>query len=92
MKTRFCFLLLAGIWFSPFQKLQAQPYLVTPALPSIPNKTFSITAYGAVGDNATDNTAAIQNAINAAKNAGGGKVIVPAGVFYVWPLAVYKQF
>src|SRR2546421_447117 len=68
MKTRFCFLLLAGIGFSNFQKLQAQPDLVTPALPSIPNRTFSITAYGAMGDNATDNTAAIQNAINTAKD------------------------
>jgi polygalacturonase len=92
MKTRFCFLLLAGIWFSPFQKLQAQPDLVTPALPSIPNKTFSITAYGAVGDNATDNTAAIQNAINAAKNAGGGKVIVSAGVFMCGPLQFTSNF
>ena len=86
MKTRFCFLLLAGILFSTFQKLQAQPDLVTPALPSIPDKIFNITAYGAKSGNATDNTVSIQNAINAAKDAGGGKVIVPAGVFMCGPL------
>ena len=86
MKTHFRFLLLAGIWGSAFQKLQAQPDLVTPTLPSIPDKTFSITAYGAKSDNATDNTVAIQNAINSAKDAGGGKVIVPAGVFMCGPL------
>jgi polygalacturonase len=86
MRTRFCFLLLSIICFSAFQKLQAQSKLVTPALPSIPNKIFKITTYGAVGDNTKDNTAAIQNAINAAKDAGGGKVIVPAGVFMCGPL------
>src|SRR5947208_3331139 len=86
MKTRFCFLLLSAIGFSAFQKLQAQSELVTPALPSIPNKIFNITTYGAVGNNTTDNTAAIQNAINAAKDVGGGKVILPAGVFMCGPL------
>lgn len=86
MKTHFYFLLSAGICFSFFQKLQAQPDLAIPDLPSIPNNTFNITAYGAKGDNAADNTASIQNAINAAKDAGGGKVIVPAGVFMCGPL------
>ena len=37
--------------------------------------------YGARGDGATDDTAAIQNAINAAFNAGGGEVYLPCGTY-----------
>src|SRR5580658_4790981 len=40
--------------------------------------TFNVTTYGAVGDSATDNTTAIQNALNAANTAGGGIVLIPA--------------
>ena len=50
----------------------------SPPKPTIPNATFDITAYGAVGDGTTDNSAAIQATINAANAAGGGIVVVPA--------------
>jgi polygalacturonase len=86
MKIRCYFFLAAVICFSGFQNLKAQTGFVTPALPSIPNKVFMITAFGATGDNQADNTTAIQNTINAASAAGGGKVIVPAGVFISGPL------
>jgi len=42
---------------------------------------FSITDYGAVGDSTTLNTEAIQSAIDAAFEKGGGRVIVPSGKF-----------
>ena len=42
-------------------------------------KVFDVTAYGAVGDGVTLNTAAIQAAIDACTP--GGKVLIPQGVF-----------
>lgn len=57
-----------------------------PALPVIPNQTFVITNYGAIGDGLTTNTTAIQNAINAANTGGGGTVEIPAGTFLCGPL------
>src|SRR5205085_5860342 len=44
-------------------------------------RDFDVTAYGASGDNARDNTAAFRDAIAACAGAGGGRVIVPDGVF-----------
>lgn len=52
--------------------------LLSIALPSIPARTFSVLSYGAVANGSTNNATAIQNAINAAKNAGGGTVEFPA--------------
>ncbi|HKI69099.1 MAG TPA: glycosyl hydrolase family 28 protein, partial [Verrucomicrobiae bacterium] len=68
----------------------------TPTLPSInTNNVVTITdsPYNAVGDGATDNTAAIQNAINAAAAlSGGGTVRVPApGLFLSGPLSLKSK-
>ncbi|MEQ8705738.1 MAG: glycosyl hydrolase family 28 protein [Phaeodactylibacter sp.] len=45
------------------------------------NGAFRITDYGAVGDGTTLTTQAIQAAIDAAAEAGGGRVIVPPGKY-----------
>lgn len=54
---------------------------VTPSTVSDFLPVFNVTTYGAIGDGSTDNTTAVQNAINAAYSAGGGIVYVPQGTF-----------
>ncbi|HVU36771.1 MAG TPA: glycoside hydrolase family 28 protein [Opitutales bacterium] len=49
--------------------------------PEFPARDFLITDYGAKADGSTDCTDAIRRAIEACHAAGGGRVIVPQGVF-----------
>ncbi len=55
-------------------------------LPHFQNKSFNIKEYGAVGDGHTMNTVAFQKTINACSKAGGGKVIVPPGLWLTGPI------
>ncbi len=59
---------------------------IKPDLPKIPDRTFSIRDHGAKGDGVTDDTAALQATIDAARTAGGGIVEVPAGDYLSGPL------
>ncbi|SFD63700.1 Glycosyl hydrolases family 28 [Chitinophaga sp. CF118] len=65
MKPVFLFVMLSVVTF----KLAAQ------------QKIYNIVAYGAKADGKTNNTSAIQNAIDKAASSGGGQVLVPAGKF-----------
>ena len=58
---------------------------VKPALPAIPDRTFVLTDFGAVGDGRTLNTEAFPKAIAAVEKAGGGRLVVPKGVFRTLP-------
>lgn len=49
--------------------------------PSFPERDFDITTYRAVGDGATDCTDAFKQAIDDCHAAGGGRVIIPDGIF-----------
>ncbi len=61
------------------------------ALPRIPARTVRITDHGARGDGTTLNTAAIAAAIDACFKAGGGRVVVPRGVFLTGPLELKSR-
>jgi polygalacturonase len=61
---------------------------VKPALPVIPSRTFALVDFGAVGDGKTLNTDAFKKAIAAVEQAGGGKLVVPKGVFRTLPFVL----
>ncbi|MCL6524047.1 MAG: glycoside hydrolase family 28 protein [Thermoflavifilum sp.] len=59
-----------------------------PAQPKFPKDTFDIRKYGALPDGRTINTQAIQAAIDACSQAGGGVVLVPDGFWLTGPLVL----
>jgi len=92
--TRIALILL--LVFVNFKSLRAG-YYSTPAVPNInTNNVIVVTnaAYGAVGDGATTNTAAIQAAIARAaaggltNGASGGTVEIPPGIYLCGPLTM----
>jgi len=66
---------------------QDDPWGQVPAIlarikpPVFPSRDFDVTAFGAVGNNTTDNTEAFRTAIAACVRGGGGRVVVPKGEF-----------
>src|SRR5262245_3946814 len=56
--------------------------------PAFPGRDFDVTAFGAVGNNTTDNTEAFRNAIAACVRGGGGRVVVPKGEFLTGAIAL----
>lgn len=49
----------------------------------ISQRVYNVKNYGAVGDGSTDDTAAIQSAINACFSGGGGIVYFPVGIYII---------
>ena len=54
--------------------------------PTFPNRTFNIRDFGAIGDGKTMNTESIARAISACVKAGGGRVVIPAGIWATGPI------
>ncbi len=54
--------------------------------PVFPARDFPIDRFGAKGDGRTDATAALRDAIEACRRAGGGRVVVPPGIFLTGPI------
>ncbi|MBK9991724.1 MAG: glycoside hydrolase family 88 protein [Verrucomicrobia bacterium] len=84
--------ILAGIELEKLFKLEPSGWDKVPAIlsrikpPQFPDRDFAITQFGATSDGTSDSTAAIAAAIAACHQAGGGRVVVPAGVFVTGPI------
>jgi polygalacturonase len=80
-------------WLAPAspQSKSAARAEITAALPVIPAARFQLTDFGAVGDGKTLDTAAFEKAIAAIKAAGGGHLIVPAGVYKTLPFKLASR-
>lgn len=51
-------------------------------------KIFNIRDFGALGDGESDDTTAIQQAIDKCNEAGSGRVLCPAGTYFIRPLVL----
>jgi polygalacturonase len=54
--------------------------------PSFPDREFVITDFGAVNDGVSLNTESINRAIESCHAAGGGRVVIPSGVWVTGPI------
>lgn len=72
-------------------RLQVPDILKHVAVPKFPNRELSVTDFGAVGDGATDCTAAFARAIAALSAKGGGKLVVPPGIWLTGPLKFHSN-
>ena len=57
-------------------------------LPAIPSYTVTLTDFDAVGDGVTDNTEAFRKAFEALEKRGGGKLVVPDGIWLTGPIGL----
>jgi hypothetical protein len=65
---------------------------VEDAAASPPPTVFDVTSYGAQGDGTTDDSNAIQAAIDAANSIGGGTIVFPTGIFLITrALTIYSN-
>lgn len=71
---------------SPWDK--TSEILARISAPAFPDGEFPVTKYGARGDGTTDCTDAIARAIDACTKAGGGRVVIPAGIFLTGPVVL----
>jgi hypothetical protein len=73
----------AGIQSSKLSFTQSGAGAVQRAVEAKLKDTVSVKDFGAVGNGATDDTAAIQAAIDTTSAAGGGVVLIPAGTYNI---------
>ena len=65
---------------------QADDIIAGIARTDFPNRDFPVLEFGGKGDGKADNTDAIARAITACADAGGGRVVIPAGRFNTGPV------
>jgi polygalacturonase len=68
------------------------PFVMPPIkLPVFPSRIINIKDFGALGDGHTTNTEAFANAIAACAQAGGGRVLVPPGIWLTGPIRLASK-
>ncbi len=70
----------------PIAPIQAPFPMPQLARPVFPDRIVNIRDHGAIADGTTKNTAAFAQAIQACADAGGGRVLVPAGRWFTGPI------
>jgi polygalacturonase len=66
-------------------------FVTSHAIAAEPVRDFNILDYGAVADGKTLNTDAFHSAMQACATAGGGRVVVPRGVFLTGPIQMMSH-
>ena len=56
--------------------------------PSIPSRSVSVADFGGVGDGVTLNTESFAKAFEELERQGGGRVVVPAGIWFTGPIGL----
>lgn len=74
----------AGDYAKYYQNMPVQMQRAAP--PNIPQQTVSVEDFGGVGDGVTLNTNAFHDAIAELSRKGGGRLVVPAGVWLTGPI------
>jgi polygalacturonase len=85
MRIALCLMLCASLANAADQWIDPNPQ---PAPPQIPDRSFNLRDFGAVGDGKTANTDAFRHAIEQIARAGGGRLVVPKGVYRTQPFAL----
>jgi polygalacturonase len=82
---------LASATMAEDARLQARAILNHIAVPKFPGRELNLTNLGAVGDGATDCTAAFARAIAALSQKGGGELLVPPGLWLTGPIKLQSN-
>ena len=94
MKKLLCLMLLAVAVTAqaqnPYRKFTEKLPFQMPEVsaPVIPDRQVSLKSFGAVGDGLTLNTKAFSKAIDALSKKGGGRLVVPQGVWFTGPIVL----
>ncbi len=94
MKKLICLLLAAVAMTAqaqnPYKKYTEKLPFQMPEVsaPVIPDRQVNLKNYGAVGDGMTLNTKAFAKAIDALSKKGGGRLVVPQGVWFTGPIVL----
>lgn len=86
-----------GVFAQPFTPIDNSIYSDLPfnmpqvKQPAFPDYTVNIADFGAKGDGIVMNTQAINNAIKAVNAKGGGKVVIPEGLWLTGPIELLSN-